>query len=153
MLRAGMRPARSSARRSSCASGRKDLQACLAVEINFLVFLVRLDIAPEMALRNGIPAKISEAQLVDLDTNPPAWLAQSRANRTGRKPVWVYLICRICGRSDAVRPKKWWPPFTYVSCADHAPGELPDVAPGCVRGQYDGIGARFVGVVDEPSPA
>ena len=43
-----------------------------------------------------------------LDANPPAWLAQSRANRTGKKPVWVELTCDVCGSSEMARPKKWW---------------------------------------------
>lgn len=107
----------------------------------------RLDIPLEMARRHGIPARISEAELAELDTNPPAWLAQSRANRTG-KPVWVELRCTICGATERARPKKWWPAFTYLSCVEHSPLDLPPVAEGRRRGEYDGIGTRFVGIVD-----
>ena len=86
-----------------------------------------------------------------LDTDPPSWLQQSRANRTGAKPVWVQLTCSVCGFTQAARPKKWWPAFTYLSCDWHAPDELPPVASGVRRTEYDGIGNAFVGVVDEPA--
>lgn len=110
---------------------------------------IRLDIPPEMALRNGVPARLSEADVARLDADPPAWLAQSRANRTGRKPVWVQLRCDVCGSTEMTRPKKWWPDFTGVSCDTHGRDELPDVAPGFVRGEYPGIGTHFVGILDE----
>jgi hypothetical protein len=110
---------------------------------------IRLDIPPEMAVRNGIPNRISEAKLARLDADPPAWLAQSRANRTGKKPVWVELTCFVCGSSEMARPKKWWPDFTYVSCDTHGRDDLPDVAGGLVRGEYEGIGTHFVGILDE----
>lgn len=110
---------------------------------------IRLDIPPEMALRNGLPARMSEAALARLDADPPAWLAQSRANRTGRKPVWVELTCDVCGISETARPKKWWPAFTYVSCDTHDRDELPDVATGFVRGDYPGVGTHFIGILDE----
>ncbi|SDP45357.1 hypothetical protein SAMN04515671_4298 [Nakamurella panacisegetis] len=110
---------------------------------------IRLDIPPEMAVRNGLPARISEAALARLDADPPPWLAQSRANRTGRKPVWTQLTCDLCGRTETVRPKKWWPDFTFVRCDDHRPDALPAVADGFVRAEYPGIGTRFVGVLDE----
>ncbi len=113
----------------------------------------RLDISVEMAKRNGIPAKISEAQLAQIDREPPAWLVQSRANRTGKRPVWVELQCDICGFAETLRPKKWWPEFTYVTCAEHGDEELPEVAPGMYRREADGIGARFIGVIDRPEEA
>ena len=109
---------------------------------------VRLDIPLEMASKHGIPTRMSEKQFDELDTNPPAWLAQSRANRTGKRPVWLQLTCDVCGYSEAVRPKKWWPAFTYVSCAFHSPADLPAPAGALARTEIDGIGSRFVGVVD-----
>ena len=108
---------------------------------------VRLDIPVEMAQRHGIPTKLSEAEFAELDANPPAWLVQSRANRTG-KPVWAQLTCDVCGYTEAARPKKWWPAFSYLSCDFHEPGDLPEPAAGMHRGEIDGIGSRFVGIVD-----
>ena len=108
---------------------------------------VRLGIPVEMARRHGIPPKLSETEYAELDANPPPWLAQSRANRTG-KPVWVQLACTICGYSEAARPKKWWPAFTYLSCDFHDIDELPEPAAGMHRQEIDGIGTRFVGIVD-----
>lgn len=108
---------------------------------------MRLDIPLEMATRHGIPTRMSEAEFAELDQNPPAWLVQSRANRTG-KPVWVQLRCEICGFTEAARPKKWWPEFTYLSCDFHDPFELPEPAPGLARQEFDGIGSRFIGIVD-----
>jgi hypothetical protein len=110
---------------------------------------LRLDISLEMAQRHGIPNRLSEVEFAEMDSNPPAWLVQSRANRTGRKPVWVQLKCDICGFEEAARPKKWWPAFTYVSCDWHLAGELPVPAAGMHRREVDGIGSRFVGIVDE----
>ncbi|RFA20050.1 hypothetical protein [Subtercola boreus] len=110
---------------------------------------LRLDIPIEMAERHGLPARLSEAEVEAIDAAPPAWLAQSRSNRTGAKPVWVQLVCSVCGFTEAARPKKWWPAFTYLSCDWHAPEELPPVASGTTRTEYDGIGNRFVGVVDD----
>ncbi|MEO6200654.1 MAG: hypothetical protein ABIX44_05765 [Cryobacterium sp.] len=109
---------------------------------------LRLDIPLEMAHRHGIPSRMSEAELNELDANPPAWLAQSRANRTGKKPVWVELHCDVCGFREAARPKKWWPAFTYVTCDDHGYDELPAPGAGLSRREYDGVGSRFVGIVD-----
>ncbi|GGF27496.1 hypothetical protein GCM10011399_20990 [Subtercola lobariae] len=103
-----------------------------------------------MAQRHGIPSRLSEAEVVAIDADPPAWLVQSRANRTGKKPVWVQLTCTVCGYTEAVRPKKWWPAFTYLSCDDHSPAELPAEQSGYTRREIDGIGSRFVGIVDEP---
>lgn len=108
----------------------------------------RLDIPVEMAVRHGIPARLSEAELAELEQAPPAWLVQSRANRTGTRPVWLTLTCDVCGATEAVRPKKWWPAFSYVSCADHSPADLPGPAAGLHRSEVDGIGTRFVGIVD-----
>ncbi|OFI39799.1 hypothetical protein BIU82_01745 [Arthrobacter sp. SW1] len=109
---------------------------------------VALDIPLEMAQRHGIPARLSPAELAGLQENPPQWLVQSRANRTGKRPVWVHLQCVVCGYSEAARPKKWWPEFTYVFCGHHRSNEVPGVLPGEVRSEYEGIGTRFVGVTD-----
>jgi hypothetical protein len=111
---------------------------------------LRLDIPLEMARRHGMPSRMSESELADLDAHPPAWLAQSRANRTGSRPVWIQLTCDICGFSDTARPKKWWPAFTYLSCSHHAADELPVPAPGYSRSEIDGIGSCFIGIVDSP---
>ena len=109
---------------------------------------VRLDIPLEMASKHGIPTRMSEKDFDELDTNPPAWLAQSRANRTGKRPVWLQLTCDVCGYSEAVRPKKWWPTFTYISCTEHSPLDLAEPAGALARTEIDGIGSRFVGIVD-----
>ncbi|MFF2842352.1 hypothetical protein [Paenarthrobacter sp. NPDC057981] len=109
-----------------------------------------LDIPMEMAQRHGIPSRLSEADLRQLQDNPPAWLVQSRANRTGKRPVWVHLSCAVCGYTEAVRPKKWWPDFSFVYCGTHRNSELPKLFLGEVRSEYDGVGSRFVGVVDVP---
>jgi hypothetical protein len=111
-----------------------------------------LDIPLEMAHRHGIPSRLSDAELHELLDNPPPWLVQSKANRTGKRPVWVQLTCAVCGFSEAARPKKWWPEFTYVCCAHHAPYEVPGVAAGLVRSEYEGVGSRFVGIVDVAVP-
>ena len=108
---------------------------------------LRLDIPLEMANRHGIPAKMTDAEFAELDSNPPPWLAQSRANRTG-KPVWVQLTCDVCGYTEAARPKKWWPAFTYLTCEHHEIGSVPEPAAGLYRSEVDGIGSRFVGIVD-----
>lgn len=112
---------------------------------------LRLDIPLEMANRHGLPRSMSEQELEAIRADPPAWLAQSWANRTGKKPVWVQLTCDICGFTEAARPKKWWPAFTWLSCEEHAASELPALAEGFVRGEIDGIGSRFIGIVDEPA--
>lgn len=109
---------------------------------------VRLDIPLEMATRHGIPARMSRSQVEALETDPPPWLVQSRANRTGKRPVWMQLTCDVCGFTEAVRPKKWWPAFTHISCDFHSPAELPSPAGALARSEVDGIGSRFVGVVD-----
>src|SRR3546814_20281051 len=83
-------------------------------------------------------------------SNPPPWLAQSRANRTGKRPVWVDLVCDVCGFAEKARPKKWWPTFTYISCDTHQPSDLPRLLPGGQRDEILGIGSRFVGWVDTP---
>lgn len=105
-----------------------------------------------MAARHGIPTRLSEEELAEFDANPPAWLVQSRANRTGKK-VWVTLTCDVCGFSESARPKKWWPAFTYLSCDVHDPDDLPPLADGYRRNEWDGVGSRFVGVVDEAAGA
>jgi hypothetical protein len=112
---------------------------------------LRLDIPLEMAQRHEIPTRQSEAEFALFLENPPAWLVQSRANRTGKRPVWVQLTCAICGFTEAARPKKWWPEFSYLSCEEHGASELPALQPGFVRGEFDGIGSRFIGVVDRPA--
>lgn len=92
---------------------------------------------------------MSESEFAELDENPPAWLLQSRANRRqGGRPVWVQLTCAVCGYTEAARPKKWWPNFTYLSCSHHGVEELPPPAPRTERREFDGIGTRFIGVVD-----
>jgi len=111
-----------------------------------------LDIPLEMAHRHGIPSRLSEAELGELLDNPPQWLVQSKANRTGKRPVWVQLTCAVCGFSEAARPKKWWPDFTYVCCAHHAAHEVPGAGAGLVRSEYEGVGSRFVGIVDVAVP-
>lgn len=111
---------------------------------------IALDIPVEMAQKHGIPAHVSEAELAAIQADPPAWLVQSMANRTGKRPVWVHLTCVVCGYSEAARPKKWWPEFTFVHCYDHAPGELPLRDSGVVRVEYEGIGNQMIGVVEEP---
>jgi hypothetical protein len=113
---------------------------------------VFLDIPLEMARRHGIPSRLSEDELAELETNPPAWLLQSRANRTGKKPVWVRLECSVCGFSETTRPKKWWPEFTFLYCDHHREDEVPEPATGLVRSEYDGIASRFIGVVDVELP-
>ncbi|MFJ7750612.1 hypothetical protein ACIQXM_11730 [Arthrobacter sp. NPDC097144] len=110
-----------------------------------------LDIPVEMATRHGIPARLSEEELARMQAEPPAWLVQSRANRTGKRPIWTELVCTVCGYSESARPKKWWPEFAFLACADHALSELPEVPAGHVRGEYDGIGTRFVGYVNVPA--
>jgi len=110
---------------------------------------LRLDIPLEMATRHGLPSRMSEAEFAAFDADPPAWLVQSRANRTGKRPVWTQLTCTICGFTEAARPKKWWPAFTYLSCDFHLAEELPPPADGMYRSEVDGIGSRFVGIVDE----
>lgn len=110
---------------------------------------LRLDIPLEMARRHGIPMKISEAELDELDANPPQWLAQSRANRTGKKAVWVELKCVLCSFSEQARPKKWWPEFTMIYCDNHDEAGLPAPAnPAAARTFVYGVGTRFNGVVD-----
>ena len=111
-----------------------------------------LNIPPEMAARNGIPSRMSAAEVAALDADPPAWLAQSRANATGKRPVWVELRCYLCDFLEVARPKKWWPDFTYVVCDFHGPAELPQPAQGWRRSRYDGVGSRFVGIVDSQDP-
>ncbi|NYG57115.1 hypothetical protein BJ980_000038 [Nocardioides daedukensis] len=110
----------------------------------------RLGIPLEMATRHGLPAMLTEGQLGEIEDSPPPWLAQSRANRTGKRPVWVDLVCDVCGFAEKARPKKWWPTFTFVSCDSHQPYDLPRQLPGEQREEIVGIGSRFVGWVDTP---
>lgn len=110
---------------------------------------LRLDIPLEMARRHDLPARMPEQLVDELRADPPAWLAQSWANRTGLKPVWVQLTCDVCGFTEAARPKKWWPAFTWISCAEHHPDDLQAAADGLTRREVDGVGSRFVGIVDE----
>ncbi|TFB99353.1 hypothetical protein E3O42_14020 [Cryobacterium adonitolivorans] len=112
---------------------------------------LRLDIPLEMAQRHDLPSRMTETQLAEIEKNPPAWLVQSRANRTGKKPVWIELTCSVCGFTEAARPKKWWPEFTFLSCDHHGYDgydELPVAADGLSRREIDGIGSRFIGIVD-----
>lgn len=109
----------------------------------------RLDITLEMARKHGIPSRVTDSFVRDLEENPPAWLAQSQANRkAGGRPVWVTLVCDVCGFTEAARPKKWWPEFSYLSCDEHVPSDLPAPPAGMNRQEVDGIGSRFVGLVD-----
>lgn len=111
-----------------------------------------LDIPLEMAARHGIPPRSSAAELARLQSDPPPWLVQSRANRTGKRPVWVELQCEICGARETARPKKWWPAFDFVLCEDHDPASAPPPAPGWRRSLFDGVGSRFRGVLDTRDP-
>lgn len=109
----------------------------------------RLDIPLEMARRHGLPSRMSQAEFAELQAHPPAWLEQSYASRNrGGRPVWVQLSCSVCGFTESARPKKWWPAFTYLSCSHHDAAELPAPATGIERREFDGIGSRFIGVVD-----
>ena len=108
---------------------------------------IRLDIPVEMATKHGIPARMSPTEFAALESDPPAWLLQSRANRTG-KPVWVTLTCAVCGTFDTVRPKKWWPEYTSVVCDAHAPYDLEPIASGMRRDTVEGIGDGFTAVID-----
>lgn len=111
-----------------------------------------LNIPPEMAARNGIPSRMSSADVAAIDADPPAWLAQSRANATGKRPIWVDLRCYLCDFLEVARPKKWWPDFTYVICDFHENDELPAAPAGWRRSEYDGVGSRFRGIVDSQDP-
>ncbi len=108
----------------------------------------RLNIPLEMATRHGLPTRLTEAQLSEIENSPPPWLVQSRANRTSKKLVWVELVCNVCGFAEKVRPKKWWPTFTYVSCGSHQDSDLPPPLHGYHREATSGIGSRFVGWAD-----
>ncbi|MFC7432151.1 MULTISPECIES: hypothetical protein [unclassified Agrococcus] len=113
---------------------------------------IRLDIPVEMAQRHGIPATMREAELAAIEADPPAWLVQSRANRRAdARPVWVRLECVVCGLTEWERPKKWWPRLSAVVCDRHDPSEPPRRAAGTVRAEVEGIGSRFVGIVDSPA--
>lgn len=109
---------------------------------------IRLDIPIDMAKRHGLPSQLSDAELDELDTNPPAWLVQSRANRTGKRAVWATLTCVLCGFEERSRPKKWWPEFTMLACDEHDASELPEPAEGTERSYCYGVGSRFFGAVD-----
>ena len=110
---------------------------------------IALDIPMEMAKRHNIPARLSEAEFAEINTNPPAWLVQSRANKQGKRPVWVHLTCAVCGFSEAERPKKWWPEFDFVHCAHHGPAQLPSLEAGKTRLEYPDISTHMYGIVDE----
>ncbi|MGP5196294.1 hypothetical protein [Arthrobacter rhombi] len=110
---------------------------------------IALDIPLEMATRHGIPSRLEESHLAALQADPPQWLIQSRQNRQGKRPVWVHLVCTVCGRAEAARPKKWWPDFDFVFCDTHSPSELPAVPAGRVRCEYEQVAGRLTGVVDE----
>jgi hypothetical protein len=110
---------------------------------------VRLDIPLEMATHHGIPSHLSEAALAAIEQDPPAWLAQSRANRTGTKKVWVHLECVVCEFSEDARPKKWWPDWDYLICDYHEPHQAPSPTAGLTRREVEGVGSRFIALVDE----
>ncbi|MFF8818101.1 MULTISPECIES: hypothetical protein [Leucobacter] len=109
---------------------------------------IHLDIPLEMAKRHGIPSQISKVELEKIAADPPAWLVQSRANRTGKKPVWQTLTCAVCGVEEITRPKKWWPVFSLLACDTHEAGELPQPVVGAERSFVYGVGTSFFGVVD-----
>ncbi|MFZ7087569.1 hypothetical protein [Curtobacterium sp. RRHDQ10] len=109
---------------------------------------VRLDIPLEMAARHGIPPRLSDAELAAIEQDPPPWLAQSRANRTGDTKVWVHLECAVCGFAEDARPKKWWPDWDALVCDHHAPHEAPGSASGRPWSEVAGVGSRFVALVD-----
>lgn len=112
---------------------------------------IALDIPLEMAKRHGIPSRLSEKEFAALNANPPAWLVQSRANRKpGSRPVWAQLTCAVCGFAEYERPKKWWPEFDFVHCAEHSPAQLPKLESGRVRVEYQNVSTRMFGIVDEP---
>lgn len=110
----------------------------------------RLDIPLEMTHRHNLPSAMTEEQLRAIEDNPPAWLVQSRANRTGKRAVWVELVCDVCGFTEKARPKKWWPTHTHLACDNHEPAELPPLAPNHRRDEMAGIGSIFVAVIDTP---
>lgn len=110
---------------------------------------IALDIPMEMAKRHGIPPRLSEAAFAEMNADPPAWLIQSRANRTGKRPVWVHLTCAVCGFAETERPKKWWPEFDFVHCSEHGPAQLPRLEAGKTRLEYPDITPRLYGIVDE----
>ncbi len=110
---------------------------------------LRLDIPLEMATRHGIPARLTEAELTAIEREPPAWLVQSRANRTGAKKVWVRLECAVCGYAEDARPKKWWPEWTCLICDYHYVEQAPEPQAGTARHEVEGVGSRFVALVDE----
>lgn len=110
----------------------------------------RLDVPLEMITRHGLDGGMNEAEFAALELDPPAWLVQSRANRKkGARPVWATLTCDVCGYTETARPKKWWPEFSYLTCRHHSPDELPKPAAGQHRGEFEGVGSRFVGIVDQ----
>ena len=112
---------------------------------------IALDIPVEMAKKHGIPDHPTKAELEAIQTDPPAWLRQSMENRTGKRPVWLHLTCVVCGLSEAVRPKKWWPDFDLFYCYDHGLHELPKPETGKAHVEHEGIGNQMVGVVVEPA--
>lgn len=110
----------------------------------------RLDVPVEMVVRHGLGDGVSAEQLAAIELEPPAWLIQSRQNRKkGARPVWATLTCAVCGHTETARPKKWWPEFTYVLCRDHSVSELPKPEPGRIRGEFGGVGSRFIGIADD----
>lgn len=92
---------------------------------------------------------MSDADLAEIESDPPDWLVQSRADRrSAARPVWQRFECVVCGHAETVRPKKWWPAFTVVACDDHHPDDLPRASPGTDREDVAGIGSRLVGILD-----
>ncbi|ROQ39498.1 hypothetical protein EDF46_1130 [Frondihabitans sp. PhB188] len=112
---------------------------------------LRLDIPLEMATRHGIPSRLTEDELAAIESDPPQWLVQSRANRTGAKKVWAHLDCVVCGFAEDARPKKWWPDWTYLMCDYHSPFQAPEPTAGFARTEVEGVGSRFIALVDERS--
>ena len=68
---------------------------------------LRLGIPLEMATRHGIPGRVPESEIAAMDQDPPAWLAQSRANATGKRPEEIPLtpprvLAMLLGREPKV---------------------------------------------------
>ena len=110
---------------------------------------LRLDIPLEMATRHGIPARLSEAELAAIEQDPPAWLVQSRANRTGKKPVWVHLECVVCGFAEDAQAEEVVAGVDVPARATTtAPTRSPEPAEGYSPTEVDDIGSRFIAMVD-----
>lgn len=63
----------------------------------------------------------------------------------------MHLECVVCGFAEVARPKKWWPDWDHLMCDYHAPYQAPEPPAGFTRHEVEGIGSRFVALVDERS--